>query len=166
MIRSKSHTHIHNLTFHNIKGSWEENDWKIRREKAGTTDFFLIFIFCFCLYFFIFWYGELFSLLLFPQINKMPPCESLSKAAYLAVLNIYYANHRASPVAQQQKKESTCNAGDTRGVGLIPGSGTCPGGGNGNPLQYSCLENPLDREAWWAIVHGNTKRVRHDLVTK
>ena len=57
----------------------------------------------------------------------MPPCGSLSKAAYLAVLNIYYANHRASPVAQQQKKESTCNAGDTRGVGSIPGSGTCPG---------------------------------------
>ena len=87
----------------------------------------------------------------------MPPCESLSKAAYLAVLNIYYANHRASPVAQQQKKESTCNAGDTRGVGLIPGSGTCPGGGNGNPLQYSCLENPLDREAWQATVQGGHK---------
>ena len=44
-------------------------------------------------------------------------------------------------------KESTCNAGDP---GLIPGSGTSPGGGNGNPLQYSCLENPRDRGAWWA----------------
>ena len=54
-------------------------------------------------------------------------------------------------------KESTCNAGDTRGVGLIPGSGTCPGGGNGNPLQYSCLENPLDREAWQATVQGGHK---------
>ena len=45
------------------------------------------------------------------------------------------------------------NAGDIRGVGLIPGSEKFPGGGHGNPLQYSCLENPMCREAWWATVH-------------
>ena len=39
-------------------------------------------------------------------------------------------------------------------LGSIPGSGRSPGGGNGNPLQYSCLENPMDRGAWWAAVHG------------
>ena len=39
----------------------------------------------------------------------------------------------------------------------VPGSGRSPGGGNGNPLQYSCLENPMDRGAWWAIVHGMAK---------
>ena len=44
-------------------------------------------------------------------------------------------------------KESACNAGDPRGAGLIPGSGSSPGGGNGNPFQYSCLENPMDRGA-------------------
>ena len=49
---------------------------------------------------------------------------------------------------------SACNAGD---LGLIPGSGRSPGEGNGNPLQCSCLENPMDREAWWAAVHGVTK---------
>ena len=54
-------------------------------------------------------------------------------------------------------KESICNAGDTGDAGLIPGSGRSPAGGNGNPLQYSCLENPTDRGAWWAIVHGVTK---------
>ena len=43
--------------------------------------------------------------------------------------------------------------------------GRSPGGGNGNPLQYSCLENPMDRGAWWATVHG-VARVGHDLVTK
>ena len=59
-------------------------------------------------------------------------------------------------------KESACNAGD---VGLIPGSGRSPGEGKGSPLQYSCLENPLDRGAWRATVRGVT-RVRHDLVTK
>ena len=48
-------------------------------------------------------------------------------------------------------KESSCNAGDP---GSIPGSGRSPGEGNSNPFQYSCLENPLDREAWWATVHG------------
>ena len=42
-------------------------------------------------------------------------------------------------------------------MGLIPGSGRSPGGGNGNPLQYSCLENSMDREAWWATVHGVIK---------
>ena len=51
-------------------------------------------------------------------------------------------------------KESTCNAGDTREAGLIPGSGRSPGRGNGNPLQYSCLGNSMDREAQRAIVHG------------
>ena len=51
-------------------------------------------------------------------------------------------------------KESACSAGD---AGSIPGSGRSPGEGNGNPLQYSCLENPMDKEAWWAAVHGVTK---------
>ena len=46
------------------------------------------------------------------------------------------------------------NAGDTGDVGLIPGSGRSPGGGNDNPPQYSCLENPTDRGAWRALVHG------------
>ena len=51
-------------------------------------------------------------------------------------------------------KESACNAGD---LGLIPRSGISPGEGNGYPLQYSCLENLMDRGAWWAIVNGVTK---------
>ena len=51
-------------------------------------------------------------------------------------------------------KESVCNAGD---LGLIPGLGRSPGEGNGNPRQYSCLENPMDRETWRAIVHGVAK---------
>ena len=51
-------------------------------------------------------------------------------------------------------KESACNAGD---LGLIPGLGGSPGEGIGNPLQYSCLENSMDRGAWWATVHGVTK---------
>ena len=55
-------------------------------------------------------------------------------------------------------KESACNVGD---LGSIPGSGRSPGEGNGNLLQYSCLENPLDRGAWRAIVHRVTKsRIR------
>ena len=48
-------------------------------------------------------------------------------------------------------KESACNAEDPS---LIPGSGISPGEGNGNPVQYSCLENPMDRRAWWATVLG------------
>ena len=44
-------------------------------------------------------------------------------------------------------------------VGLIPGSGRCPGGGNGSPLQYPCLENPMDRGAWQATAHGDCKEM-------
>ena len=65
-----------------------------------------------------------------------------------------------TPPATLVGKESAYNSGD---LGSIPGLGRSPGEGNGNPLQYSCLENPIDRGAWWATVHGVT-RVRHDLV--
>jgi len=51
-------------------------------------------------------------------------------------------------------EESTCNARD---LGLIPGLERSPGEGNGNPLQYSCLDNFMDRRIWWAIVHGVAK---------
>ena len=51
-------------------------------------------------------------------------------------------------------KVSACNMGN---LGSIPGWGRSPGEGNGNPLQYSCLENPMDGEAWWATVHGVAK---------
>ena len=54
-------------------------------------------------------------------------------------------------------KNSPANAGNIRDMGLIPGLGRSPGGGHGNPLQYSCLENPVDREAWQVTVHGVTK---------
>ena len=55
-------------------------------------------------------------------------------------------------------KNLPANAGDLRGSGLIPGSGRFPGRGNGNPLQYSCLKNPTDRGAWWAMIHWVAKR--------
>ena len=53
-------------------------------------------------------------------------------------------------------KNLPANAGNE---GLIPGSGRSSGEGNGNPFQYSCLENPMDRGAWWAMVHGVTKEL-------
>ena len=63
-------------------------------------------------------------------------------------------------------KESACNVGDP---GLIPGSGRSPGEGNGNPLQDSCLENSMDRGAWWATVHekeSNTTEILHFFFNK
>ena len=70
----------------------------------------------------------------------------------------------ASLVIQSVKNPPTitCNVGN---MGLIPGSGRSPEAGNGNPLQYSCLGNPVDREAWQATVHG-VARAGHNLVTK
>ena len=61
-----------------------------------------------------------------------------------------FTMYRASLVVQMVKN-LPAYAGD---LGSIPGSGRSPGEGNGNPLQYSCLENPMDRGAWWATVHG------------
>ena len=61
--------------------------------------------------------------------------------------------HDASQVAQREKN-LPANAGDTGEVGLIPGLGRPPGVGNGNPLQYTCLENSMGRGAWQATVHG------------
>ena len=54
-------------------------------------------------------------------------------------------------------KNLPANAGDVRDTGSIPGSGRSPGGGHGNPRQYSCLVNPMDRGAWWATDHGVAK---------
>ena len=63
-------------------------------------------------------------------------------------------------------KEPACNAGDTRDEGSIPGSGSSPGGGHGNSLQYSCLQNPMDGAVWWSTVHGvaksTTRRSMHE----
>ena len=67
-----------------------------------------------------------------------------------------YSELWASPVAQLVKK-LPASSGDTADIGSVPGSGRSPGEGNGNPLQYSCLENSMDREAWLATVHGITK---------
>ena len=61
-----------------------------------------------------------------------------------------------SEVEKKKKKNLPANAGDTGDVSLIPGLGRFPGEGNGNPLQYSCLGNPMDR-AWRATVHGVTR---------
>ena len=61
------------------------------------------------------------------------------------------------PVETLVAKNPPANAGDVRDTGSIPGSGRFPGGGHGNPLQYSCLEKPMVREAWQATVHGVTE---------
>ena len=74
------------------------------------------------------------------------------QALFLPVCTItLYDQLWASQVAQYPP----ASAGD---MGSIPGSGRSPGGGNGNPLQYFCLENPMDRGAWWATVHGAAKK--------
>ena len=67
-----------------------------------------------------------------------------------------YVYMRASQVALVVKN-LPANAGDLRDAGLILGSGRSPGGGHGNPLQYSYLENPMDRGAWRATAHGVTE---------
>ena len=67
-------------------------------------------------------------------------------------IRISWASHVALVV-----KNPSANAGDKRDSGSIPGLGRSTGGGHGNPFQYSCLENPMDRGAWWATVHRAAK---------
>ena len=67
--------------------------------------------------------------------------------------NLNYANYKGGSVG----KEFACNAGDTGDKSLILGSGRPSGGGHGNPLQYSCMENAMDRGAWQTIIHMDTK---------
>ena len=66
----------------------------------------------------------------------------------------FLAQQDSPIICGSDSEESACNAGD---LGFIPGLGRSLRGGHGNPLQYYCLENPMDRGAWWATVHGVTK---------
>ena len=78
------------------------------------------------------------------------------------ITQLYAIYRKLGLASSASSKNLPVNAGDIREVGLIPGSGRSPGGGHGNPLQYSCLENPMDRGAWKAIQSIASQRVRHD----
>ena len=95
-----------------------------------------------------------------PTAGSLPPIPS-SQSDLLNHTNLLLIFPYCFPCVSVDK-ESACNAGDPDS---IPGLGRSPGEGNGNPLQYSCLENPMDRGARRATVHGVT-RVGQDLVTK
>ena len=82
----------------------------------------------------------------FPNVTSFSP--TLSCFSPVAIVFPYF--HAGFP-GGLDGKESACNLGDP---GLIPGLGRCPGGGHSNPLQYSCLENPMDRGTWWYTVQG------------
>ena len=83
-------------------------------------------------------------------------CVCSSSSVTSVSFNSYLYKGRASQVAIVVKNPPA-NAGDSREAGSIPGLGRSPGVGNGNPLQYSCLENSTDRGAWWDMVHGLVK---------
>ena len=84
------------------------------------------------------------------------PANSISKTFRICFLDVQWGDVRwevGLPRVALVAKSPPANAGDLRNPGLIPGLGRAPGGEHGNPLQYSCLENPIDRRAWWAMVH-------------
>ena len=72
-------------------------------------------------------------------------------------LCLFWGSSNRTSLAAQLVKNLPANAEDARDTGSMPGSGTSPGEGNGNPLQYSSLGNPSDRGAWWATVHEVAK---------
>ena len=93
---------------------------------------------------------------LFKQVNHEKTLVRHAVSLNTGRLKLKIMALEASQVALAVKNPPA-NAGDLRDVGSIPGSGRSPGGRHGNPLQYSCLENPMDRGAWRATVHGVAK---------
>ena len=97
----------------------------------------------------------------------MPVSKSRAQLVEMVCIHLFvcmYVYMRASQVALVVKN-LPANAGDLRDAGLILGSGRSPGGGHGNPLQYSYLENPMDRGAWQATVHGVTESDTTEVTT-
>ena len=93
------------------------------------------------------------------QLVKNPPAMQETPARFLVRKIPWRRDGLPTPVflgfpGGSDGKESACNVGN---LGSIPVLGSSPGGGHGNPLQYSCLENPMGGGAWWATVHGVTK---------
>ena len=82
------------------------------------------------------------------------------------VANIYILYIYIGFPGSSMVKNPPGNAEDAGDADSVPGSGRSHGGSHGNPLQYSFLENPMDRGAWWAVICGATKRIGHNLVTK
>ena len=81
---------------------------------------------------------------------------SLSVSSTFICLNLVII-YRTDFLGGAVVKNPPANAGDARNVGLIPGLGRFPGGGNGNSFQYSCLENSMDKGAWWSTVYEVAK---------
>ena len=102
-----------------------------------------------------------FLLLLAPNSYRASwVCELFCVPGILWLFPISTTRH-GLPKVMLVVKNTPAKAGDLRDAGSIPGSGRSPGGGHGNPLQYSCLENPMDRGAWQATVH-RSQRIRND----
>ena len=95
----------------------------------------------------------------FHPVRAHPPNGSWSQMVSRKLVAAGQANAYQSPGLPWwlSGKEFTCKAGDAGDMGLIPGAGRSPGGGNSNPLQYSCLGNPMDRGAWQATIHAVAK---------
>ena len=92
------------------------------------------------------WYCRYLHCPLSPLALLVTPAPTVLTCARVAV--------RSQSSGSSDSKESACDAGD---LGSIPGSGRFPWEGTGNPLQYSCLENPMDRGVWWTAIHGVEK---------
>ena len=98
----------------------------------------------------------------YPRCEWQPSCLKSHRSFNFFPVTPSMHIRTSFPGSSVTGKESACSVGDP---GSIPGSGRSPGEGDGSPLQYSCLENLMDRGAWWATAHG-VARVGHDLATK
>ena len=90
--------------------------------------------------------------------ESMCTCESeknIQRIKEAILVKIFSLKCNVANVAKLVEKHLLANMGDVRDTGLIPGLGRCPGEGHDIPFQYDCLQNPMDRGAWWAIVHNS-----------
>ena len=98
---------------------------------------------------------------------ELIPKQLFSWGTFKTYLQLWVTDAKISKYSQMVLvvKNPPANAGDARDMGLIPGLRQSPGVGNGNPLQYSCLENPMDREAWWATQSMGSQKFGCDWAT-
>ena len=87
--------------------------------------------------------------------------EKLNNSAQFIYISIQPTHIKRASQVPLEVRNLLANATDTRDTNLIPGSGRAPEGGHGNPLQYSWLENPLARGAWWSVIHAVAKSRTH-----
>ena len=154
-LENPTDTETWQASVHMVAKSWTQLKWLSTYIIWMETEYLSKFLFSANFYF---EHSQIYRKILITQwIHKFFHLNSPTIYPLPILFILLYSKDLTSPIGStggSDGKESACNTGD---LGLIPGFGRSPGKGNGNPLQYFCLENPMDRGAWWTTFHRVTR---------